>query len=232
MTFDPPLIPVRFLRRYQRFLADVEDGQGRVLTVHVPNPGRMTSCLGEGWPALISESGRPARRLPHTLEMLHNGESWIGVQTLRANGLALEALQSGLLPGLETGWQWSREQRHGGSRLDLLGRREDGERIWIEVKSVTLRLEDGCAAFPDAVTARGLRHLEELCACRAAGERALLLLVVQRQDVDSFRPAAEVDPAWAAGLRRAAAQGVEVAALRVALSPQELRPVGLLPVQL
>jgi len=232
VIFDPPLQPARLLRRYQRFLADVEEPSGRILTVHVPNSGSMLSCLGPGWPVLLSHSANPTRKLPHTLELIHDGAGWIVVNTLRANTMAREALESGLLPGLAAGWNWRAEVRRGASRLDFRGQTEAGAVCWVEVKSVTLRLEDGWAGFPDSVSVRGLKHLDELRAIVEEGGRALLLLMVQRSGLRGFRPAAAIDPAWAAGLRRAVAAGVEVRALLVTGDAHGLNLGGLLPVEL
>jgi sugar fermentation stimulation protein A len=225
VIFDPPLEPVVFLRRWKRFLAEVRDARGRLQTVHLPNSGSMATCLGEGWPAMISDSRNPARKLRHTLEMLHNGRTWIGVQTHRANAVAGEALAGGRIPGIDGSWSLRPEVRSGESRIDWLAEL-DGRRAWVEVKSVTLRLEDGCAGFPDAVSARGRRHLVELARLAAAGDRALLLLLVQRGDCEGFRPAAGIDPAWARELERAMAAGVELQVLRVEVSPEGLFPAG------
>lgn len=232
MTFDPPLQPARLLRRYQRFLAEVEEPSGRVLTVHVPNSGSMLSCLGPGWPVLLSQSANPARKLPHTLELIHDGGGWIVVNTLRANTMAREVLESGRLPGLESGWTWRAEVKRGASRLDFYGQHPGGAVCWVEVKSITLRLEDGWAGFPDSVSTRGLKHLDELRSIVVEGGRALLLLMVQRSGLCGFRPAEAIDPAWAVGLRRAVAAGVEVHAQQVTGDAHGLSLGGLLPVEL
>lgn len=231
MMFDPPLIPCRFLRRWKRFLAEVELPEGSRSTVHVPNSGSMATCLQEGAPALISTSRNPRRKWAHTLEMVAEEAGWIVVNTLRANTLALEALDSGRVPGLGAGWSFKAEVPRGASRLDFLGSR-GAERCWVEVKSVTLRLEDGWAGFPDSVTQRGRKHLDELCAIVEEGGRALLLLMVQRQGLHGFRPAKAMDPAWAAALRRAALAGVEVCALQVTGNANGLWPSTPLPVEL
>lgn len=221
MTFDPPLIPATFLKRYKRFLADVRLETGETLTVHLPNSGSMKTCLGEGWPAMISDSMNPRRKLRHTLEMLHNGETWIGVQTHRANVVAGEALAAGLLPGIDSSWRLRAEVKAGASRIDWLAEKDD-RRCWVEVKSVTLKLDDGLAGFPDSVSERARKHLGELSALVAAGDRAALLLLVQRGDCAPFRPAREIDGAWAEALRGASSAGVEVHCRRVDASPAGL----------
>ncbi len=231
MIFDPPLEPATLLRRYQRFLADVEDAAGRVLTVHVPNSGSMATCLSPRAPVLLSHSANPARKHSHTLEMIRDDAGWIVVNTLRANAMAREALESGLVPGFADPWSWQSEVKRGDSRLDFQGTR-DGEEAWVEVKSVTLRLEDGWAGFPDSVTTRGQKHLRELQGIVAEGGRALLLLMVQREGLTGFRPAASIDSAWAAALGEAVAAGVEVQALQVLGDASGLRLAGALPVTL
>jgi sugar fermentation stimulation protein A len=231
MNLDPPLEPATLLRRYQRFLADVEDAAGRVLTVHVPNSGSMATCLAPRAPVLLSRSANPARKHSHTLEMVRDEAGWIVVNTLRANTMAREALESGLVPGFGLDWIWRAEVKRGESRLDFHGSRADRE-VWVEVKSVTLRLEDGWAGFPDSVTTRGLKHLRELQGIVEEGGRALLLLMVQREGLAGFRPAAHIDPAWAAALGEAVATGVEVQALQVRGDATGLRLAGALPLTL
>jgi sugar fermentation stimulation protein A len=226
LTFDPPLIPARLIRRYKRFLADVRLEDGREITVHVANSGAMTTCLGENWPVMIHDSQNPKRKLLHTLEILHNGSTWIAVQTHRSNALAKEALLAGLVPEVGEILDLKAEVPYGDhSRVDWLARTAQG-RLWIEVKHVSLRMDDGMAAFPDAVTTRGQKHLRELRARVHAGDRALLLLMVCRQDVQSFRPAHEVDPVWAAELRKSLSEGVALAVVQVDVSPTALVPIG------
>ncbi|MCA9783498.1 MAG: DNA/RNA nuclease SfsA, partial [Candidatus Cloacimonetes bacterium] len=135
MRFESPLEAVTLLKRYKRFLADVRRADGSLLTVHVPNSGSMKTCVGDDWPALISDSGNPSRKYRHTLEMVHNGTCWIGVNTSRANALALEALTSGAIPGFADWDDWRGEVRYGeNSRIDLLARR--GELLcYVEVKN-------------------------------------------------------------------------------------------------
>ncbi len=223
MTFDPPLIPARLIRRYKRFLADVRLEDGAELTVHVANSGSMKTCLGEDWPVMLSDSRNPKRKLRYSLEMIHDGSGWIGVNTARPNALAEEALLAGTLPGFIDWGDWRREVRYGqNSRIDLLGRQ--GERLcYVEVKNVTLLLE-GQPAFPDAVTERGRKHMEELQAMVAEGHRAVLLLLIQRGGGDTFHPAGEIDPAWCRALREAHTHGVEILAWRFHVTPESILP--------
>ena len=226
MRFDPPLIPATLVRRYQRFLADVRLTDGRTVTVHCPNSGAMTGCLGEGWPARLSSSDNPRRRHAHTLEMVHNGRCWIGVHSARANRLAEEAVHGGMVSELAGATEVRREQRLGErSRIDLVVTRADGT-CYVEVKSVTLVDDRGRYAFPDAVTDRGRRHLDDLTEHAAGGGRAAMLYVIQRSDGAGFTTADAVDPEYGAALRRAAAAGVKVMAYRAEVSPEGIEIVA------
>jgi sugar fermentation stimulation protein A len=210
MRFSPPLLPATLIRRYQRFLADVRLPDGTVLTVHCPNSGSMRTCLGPDWPVLLHDSGSTTRRYRYTLTLIHNGRCWIGVDTQLPNRLAADAVAAGRIPGL-TGFTSVRREVPWGahSRLDLLASGPAGD-CYIEVKNVTLLGEDGAYAFPDAVTERGRKHLGELMAIRAQGHRAAMLFLIQRSDGIHFRPAAEIDPAYAEALCAAHAAGVEL----------------------
>ncbi|HVP28747.1 MAG TPA: DNA/RNA nuclease SfsA [Myxococcota bacterium] len=222
------------LRRYQRFFADVALADGRVLTVHCPNPGSMLGCATPGARVRCSTSESPTRKLAHTLEMIRVGRAWVGLHTTRANQLVAAALAARRLPFLEGYATVRREAAAGdGARLDfrLDDHASDPRPAWVEVKSVTLAA-GRLARFPDSVTERGRRHLETLAKLRARGERALLLFVVQRADCDRVEPADDLDPAYGRALRAAAAGGVELRAIRARVSPRALALEGELPVLL
>ncbi|MCU0290481.1 MAG: DNA/RNA nuclease SfsA [Thermoanaerobaculaceae bacterium] len=220
------------LRRYKRFLADVELPGGEVVTVHVPNPGAMRGCAAAGSPCLVSPAPGTHRTLGWTLEVVVEGGIPVGVNTGRANALVAEALHSGVLalPGLATGWRVHREVRLGThSRADF--RLDDGGApFWVEVKSVSWAV-DGVGCFPDAVTARGTRHMAELAARVRLGERAAVVFLVQRGDARAVRAAAEIDPAYAGALAEARAAGVHALAVQVAIAPHAIAPWRMLPVQ-
>ncbi len=221
MKFSPPLIGGELIRRYKRFLADVRLPDGQEITAHCPNPGAMTGCAEPGWSVGLSHSADPKRKLPYTLEMVHNGQTWIGVNTHRANQIVAEALAQGQISELADYQRIQAEVRYGEkSRIDFLLSELQGntraQPAYVEVKSVTLRLGNRCA-FPDSVTTRGRKHLEELTAMKAAGARAVMLFVVQRGDGEIFCPAAEIDPAYAQALKQASEQGVEVLVYRANL---------------
>ncbi len=228
----PPLIHGTLIKRYKRFLADVELDDGTVITVHCPNTGRMTTCAEPGWRVALSDSHNPKRKYRFTWELVHNGQCWICVNTGRANEIAFEAVSNGTIPELAGYAEVLREQTFGNSRFDLLLRTGD-ERCYVEVKSVTLLMDDGCYAFPDAVTERGRKHLNELVEVVRAGHRAAMLYVIPRSDGSTFRAADEVDPKYAEALDVAVAAGVGIYAWRVDVSPEEIRlaaPVAIQPV--
>ena len=226
MRFDPPLEQGRLLRRYKRFLADIETASGELLTIHCPNTGSMLNCMSEGCRVWFSRSNDPKRKLPGTWEL---GETPHGrlacLNTGRANALVEEALRAGIITELAGFTALKREVAYGseGSRADFRLDYLDGS-LFLEVKSVTLGFADSrVAAFPDAVTERGAKHLRELAALARQGVRAVLLYCVNLAEMDAVRAAKEIDPAYAAGLREARAAGVEVLAYGVSINPQEVR---------
>lgn len=224
----PPLTRGRLLRRRKRFLADVlldagAHGPAREVIAWCPNPGRMTTCMGEGWPVWLSRA-RPGRKLDWTWELSRSPEgATILVNTTRPNAIVAEALAAHRVPQLAGYADLAAEVRVEDSRLDfaLDGHPDDPRRCFVEVKSVTLRVGPGRAAFPDAVTARGLRHLDRLASLAAQGHRAVLFFALGRDDVDAVRAAHEVDPTYAARLHEVAAAGVEVMAWRCRLDIDE-----------
>jgi sugar fermentation stimulation protein A len=229
MIFDPPLLPGQLVRRYKRFLADVEL-EGGIETVHCANPGSMMGLAEPGSPVWLSRSANPARKLPLTWELVETaGGALVGVNTGYANRLAEEALSRGLIPALAGYQAWRREVAYGAaSRIDFLLTGPDRPLCYVEVKSVTLA-RDGVAEFPDSVTARGSRHLKELVEMRRQGARSVMLFLAQRQDCGSFAVAGDIDPAYAGALAAASAAGVEILAYACRVSPQGIELAGPLP---
>lgn len=226
MRFDPPLEEGRLLRRYKRFLADIETASGEALTIHCPNTGSMLNCLSEGCRVWFSRSSDPKRKLPGTWEL---GETPHGrlacLNTGRANALVEEALRAGIITELAGFTGLKREVAYGseGSRADFRLDYLTGS-LFLEVKSVTLGFADSTvAAFPDAVTERGAKHLRELAALARQGGRAALLYCVNLADIDAVRAAQEIDPAYAAGLCEARAAGVEILAYGASINLDEVR---------
>jgi sugar fermentation stimulation protein A len=219
VLFEQKLMTANLIRRYKRFLADVRLTDGSELTVHCPNSGSMKACLGDGWPVLLSDSHNPKRKYRWTWELVHNGTCWIGINTHRANRLAVEAITGGIIAELGGFSSLKREVPYGeNSRIDILLERPDS-RCYVEVKNVTLVDSARRYSFPDAVTTRGQKHLNELMDVVAAGDRGVILFVIQRSDGSIFVPADDIDPAYGELLREAASSGVDVLAYRAEVEP-------------
>jgi sugar fermentation stimulation protein A len=217
-----------FLARRQRFLADVEMTDGTRIVAHCPNTGSMKGCLFPGHRALLWDSQNPSRKLRYTWKAVEADGFWIGVDTGVPNRLVADAIQAGALPGLHTFTSIRREVSYGeNSRADLVLDGPSGQ-CFVEVKNVTL-VENRVARFPDAVTQRGLKHLVELRRCVQEGHRAAMVYVVQREDGESFAPADEIDPAYAAGLHGAFADGVEIYVLGTTVTTEGVEVRGTLP---
>lgn len=235
MRFDPPLERATLLRRYKRFLADVQLPSGELLTLHCPNTGSMLNCMKEGGVVWFSRSNDPKRKLPGTWELSETPQGRLAcVNTGRANALVEEALRAGVIEELAGFTSLKREVAYGQerSRIDFYLDYPQGP-AWVEVKSVTLGFEaSGVAAFPDAVTQRGAKHLRELAALARQGLRAVQLYCVNLTDVEAVRPAGEVDAAYAAALREAVAAGVEVLAYGARLDEHQISIERRLPVYL
>lgn len=231
MDIPLPVLEGRFRRRYKRFFAEVELPDGELVTAHCPNTGSLRGCLVEGARALLRDSQNPARKLRHTFAAIEVDGTWVNVDTGLPNALVAEAVEGGQVEELSGYPSLRREVRYGqGSRVDLL--LEDGERrCWVEVKSTTL-VEDGVARFPDAVTERGRKHLEELARCVEQGDRALMFFSVARDDARVFAPADAIDPAYGETLRRVAGAGVEAVAYTTRVGPTRLELGRRLPVDL
>lgn len=226
MLFPSPLVPARLVRRYKRFLADVELDGGRVATAHCANPGSMLGLAEPGARVWLSPSANPVRKLPWSWELVEANGALVGVNTAHPNRIAAEAILSGQIPELAGYGRLRREVRYGqNSRIDLLLEDDGGKPpCHVEVKSVTLSRAAGLAEFPDAVTARGAKHLDELARIAEAGGRAVMLFLVQRPDCGRFTVAADIDPAYATGFRQALRAGVETLCYgcRVSLSGLEV----------
>ncbi|MBM4282077.1 MAG: DNA/RNA nuclease SfsA [Deltaproteobacteria bacterium] len=231
VAFDAPLVRGRFVRRYKRFFVDVVLDDGTPATAHTANTGTMAGLLVEGAPVLLTRHDGGRRALPLELEAICPAEAWVACNTIRANRVAAAFLQAGVVDGLDpSSGPLSREVDVGdGSRIDFAL----GDTL-IEVKSVTLR-EGARALFPDAVSARGQRHLQVLCdhVAQKPGARAALLFLVQREDVDDVAAAAAIDPAYARLLGTAARAGVLLRAARVSVDVDAggLGFAGLVPVR-
>jgi sugar fermentation stimulation protein A len=225
-----PLVEGRLVRRYQRFLADIELADGSIVTAHTPNTGSMLQCAVAGHAVLISRAVNPARKLAWTLELIRVNGHWVDTHTHRTNRVVEEALRGGQIPGLAS-YEVVPEYRFGASRLDFLLHRGMA-RVLLEVKNVTLTDGGEIACFPDAVTERGRRHLHELLGAVQQGHRGVIFFLVQRGEATAFTPADHIDPAYGRTLREVAAQGVEIVACRSVVTPEENRVGERLPVLL
>lgn len=221
MEFTPPLQQGRLIKRYKRFLTDITLDDGTEITIHCPNTGSMKNCLFPGETVWFSTSDNAKRKYPHTFEIMqtHDGDL-IGINTGRANALAEEAINNGLINELRGYDTLQREVKYGeeNSRIDILLTSQDLPKCYIEIKSCTL-LEDGIGYFPDAVTTRGQKHLRELMQMVQQGHRAVLMFVVQHSGISQVKPAEHIDPEYADLLKQAVEQGVEVLAYKTLITP-------------
>jgi len=232
MKLPYPLTPGLLLRRYKRFLADVELADGTVITAHCANSGSMLRCGEPGSPVLLSRSDNPSRKLSHTWELVHADGCWIGINTNLPNRLAREGIESGIVTELQGYERIRQEVCYGAerSRIDLL--LEEPGLCYVEVKNVTLVMEDGVARFPDAATIRGQKHLRELIAMVESGARAVNFFVVQHGNATAVAPADSIDPAYGRLLRQAAEAGVELLAYQATVTPKEIVLCRPLPIVL
>ncbi len=230
MKFTAALQRGILLRRYKRFLADVELDSGERITAHCPNTGAMTGCAEPGRPVWLSHSDSKTRKYPHTWELVDTETGMACVHAARANKVVLEAVREARIEQLAGYSELRSEVKYGaGSRADLL--LSDAERrCYVEVKSVTLHTGAGSGAFPDAVSTRAARHLQELQTVVENGERAVIFFCVFHRGIRRVRAAAEIDPDYASALSRALAAGVEAMAWSAEISPQQIRLQEALPV--
>ncbi len=228
MNFDTPLIHGTLVKRYKRFLADVKLDNNEIITVHCPNTGTMLSCSTPGSAVCLSTSDNPKRKYPHTLEMVQDNDTWVGVNTSRTNKLVIEAIEKGrILEFSEPDRIKAEVKTSPESRLDLLVT-QGGQDTYVVIKNCSLAI-DGCAMFPDAVTVRGTKHLNELIRLKKKGFGSCIFFLVQRMDADKFAPAAHIDKVYAKTIEQAAKAGVQVLVYQAEVSPTGIQVVRSLP---
>ncbi len=217
MIFANGLEQGTLIKRYKRFLADIVTQEGKEITIHCPNTGSMKNCMDEGSTVWYSRSKNPKRKYPNTWEFVKSGgEHIIGINTGLANSLVAEALENEKIKELKGFSSTRREVKYGdqNSRIDFLLSHGDANKksCYVEVKNVSLHIGRGQGLFPDAVSERGQKHLQELMTMVKLGNRAVLLFCVQHSAIQVVSPADEIDAQYGKLLREAAAAGVEVIA--------------------
>ena len=236
MQFSTPLKRGRLIRRYKRFLADIELDSGETITASCPNTGSMKGLTAPGSIVYVSQSDSKTRKYRHTFEMVEadpgKGPALVGINTGLPNKIVEDAIHAGRIKPLNGYPAVKREQKYGAnSRIDLLLECPDKGRCYVEVKSVTLMEQPGLALFPDAVTARGTKHLEELSRVLREGHRAVMLFLIQRADATRFAVARHIDPAYGRAFDDAIAAGVETLAYRCQVSPEGISLERKIPVR-
>jgi sugar fermentation stimulation protein A len=239
MKFTDSLIQGRLIRRYKRFLADVQLGNGRVdgpiVTAHTANTGAMSGCCEPGSTVWLSRSHNPKRKYAYTWELVETGaKTLVGINTLSANHLAAEAIENGRVSELKHYTSLRKEVRYGNenSRIDLLLSNDSDKTApvcYVEVKNVTLA-QEGVGYFPDAKSVRAVKHLRELMTVKAQGALAVIFFCVPREDVKEVRAAQFIDPDYALALKRAIESGVLALAYRAKVSVEEIVLQDAIPV--
>jgi sugar fermentation stimulation protein A len=231
LLYSGKLVEGRLIRRYKRFLADIQLAEG-VITAACPNTGSLMGCCEAGSRVWLSESGSATRKYRHTWELIEVGKVMVGINTGLPNALVAEAIANGTIGELSGYSSIRREVAFGEerSRVDLLLEGAGREDCYVEVKNVTAAASKGVALFPDCVSARGSRHLRELVRLKARGLRPVQLYCVQRGDVKEVRPADGIDHEYGRALRAAIAAGVEVLAYRAEVTTREIRLAERIPV--
>lgn len=225
MDFSRPLIRARLIRRYKRFLSDLELDDGTLVTAHCANPGSMLGMAEPGSLCWIEGNDDPKRKLCWAWKLVATAAGLAVVDTAIANRVVAEALRADAVPGLNAGAFRAEVRMGANSRVDFVL----GDGTLVEGKSVTL-MREGWAEFPDSVTARGAKHLAELTEAARDGRPAAMLYLLARDDAARIRIASDIDPAYAAAFDAARAAGVRMLGLATQITPQGVRAAGAVPV--
>lgn len=233
INFDEPIVYGRLIKRYQRFFMDVLLNSGESVTAHTPNTGSMMGLLEKDSAVMLTHSENPKRRTAYTAQAIRVGGTWVGINTHLPNRLVKESLEHPLLADLTPYSALKAEAPYGPgmrSRIDLLfSNSSNGEPpLYVEIKNVTLRVGDH-AQFPDAVSVRAQKHIEDLLYVRRLGFKASLLFIVQRQDCKFFSPAIAIDETYAKMLSAARLDGLTIRALGASIDDQGVRLTHELP---
>ena len=226
MIFQDPLLTGNLVRRYKRFFAEIVLSDGESITAHCPNSGSMLSILESGSTVWVSRANNPKRKLKYTWELTQISNVMIGVNTNHPNKLAEEAICRGTIKELQDYKTLRREVKYGkNSRIDILLERENGSKCFVEVKNVTMKRNtevNGVVEFPDGVTTRGAKHLDELSQMVSEGHRSVMLFLVQRNDCASFKLARDIDPTYGRAYDQAKLTGVEFISYACQVTPEKI----------
>ncbi|PSU74404.1 DNA/RNA nuclease SfsA [Photobacterium phosphoreum] len=226
MKFVPPLQAAILIKRYKRFLADIELSNNEIRTIHCANTGAMTGCADSGTTVWYSTSDNKKRKYPNSWELAHTeANDWICVNTIQANHLVKEAIEQQRIPELSGYDNLRTEVKYGteNSRIDLLLESQQRQPCYIEVKSVTLLANNGQGYFPDAVTTRGQKHLRELTQMAQQGSRAVLFFAVLHTGINNVNVAQHIDAEYAQLLQQAVSAGVEIICYRATINATEIK---------
>ncbi len=233
MKFASPLIEGTLIKRYKRFLADIKLDDGSEITAHCANPGAMLGLKEPGQRVWLSKSDNPKRKLAYSWELTEADNTIIGINTARPNALVEEAINNGTISELQDYQTLRREVKYGkNSRIDILLSDEEKPDCYVEIKNVHMLRTERLYEFPDSVTARGAKHLVEMTDMVAEGHRAVMVYLIQRDDGDRLRFAAEIDPNYANALVNAHKAGVEAIAYVCKLTPEGIEAYRSVPVEI
>ena len=233
MKFEHELFHGTLIKRYKRFLADVKLDNGEVVTAHCANSGSMLTLKDEGNEVWLSPATNPKAKLDYKWEIVKVGNAMVGINTSLPNKLVEEAILNGTTKELQGYENLRREMKYGqNSRIDLFlsGSQEGKPDCYVEVKSVTLSREVGVGEFPDAVTSRGTKHLNELSQMVKEGHRSVMLYLAQRSDLEKFKIASDIDPAYADALKVAKKTGVEAYCYLCSVTPTSIQVDQRIPI--
>ena len=217
------LVPGKILKRYKRFLTDIELENGEIITAHLANTGSMKTCWQPSWPVLLSYHDNPNRKLKYSVEMINNGETWIGVNTQLTNKIVKNSIENSLIPELADYANIQSEKKVEKSRIDLyLTNHKIKKNCYVEIKNVTLLGNNKTALFPDAPTERGQKHINDLMKLKEIGHRVCMFYLVQREDIEIFTPSKEIDPKYSELLGNAYKRGLEILVYKCKLTPQSI----------